>query len=64
MGTKSIGTKILGVHWNEYQDTLSTEMPKSKGKYTKRNILSHLASTYDPLGFFYPAHFLDKKIVY
>ena len=63
MGTKSTDTKILGIHWNENEDTLSTEIPKSKGKYTKRNILSHLASIYDLLRFISPVHQLGK-IVY
>ena len=60
LGTRSIGTEILGIHWNEYQDILSIEMSKSKGKYTKPNILSHLTSTHDPLGFISPAHLLGK----
>ena len=36
---------------------------KSKGKYTKCIILSHLASIYDPLGFISPVCLLGK-IVY
>ena len=63
LGTKSTYTKILGIHWNENEDTLSIEIPKSKGKYTKRNILSHLASIYDLLGVISPVHLLGK-IVY
>ena len=53
----------LGIHSNENKDTLSTEITKSNGKYTKPNILSHLASIYDPLGFISPVHLLGK-IVY
>ena len=60
LGTKSTDTKILGIHWDENEDTLSIEITKSKGKYTKRNILSHLTSIYDPLGFISPVHLLDK----
>ena len=63
LGTKSTDTKILGIHWNENEDTLSIKVPKSKGKYTKRNILSHLGSIYDPLGFISIVHLLGK-IVY
>ena len=62
LGTKSTDTKILGIHWNENEDTLSVEIPKSKGKYTKRNILSHLASIYDPLGFISPVDLLGKIV--
>ena len=58
MGTKSTDTKILGIHWSDNEDILSTEIPKSKGKYTKRNILSHLAPIYDPLEFISPVHLL------
>ena len=62
LGTKSTDTKMLGIHWDENEDTLSTEIPKSKRKYTKRNILSHLASIYDPLGFISPVHLLGKTV--
>ena len=60
MGTKSTDTKILGIHWSDNEDILSIEIPKSKGKYTKRNILSHLAPIYDPLEFISPVHLLGK----
>ena len=63
LGTMSIDTKMLGIHWNENEDTLSIEIPKPKGKYTMRNILSHLASIYDSLEFISPVHLLGK-IVY
>ena len=63
LGTKSTDTTILGIHWNENEDTLSIEILKSKGKYTKHNILSHLASIYDPLRFISPVHH-PGKIVY
>ena len=63
LGMKSTDTKILGIHWTENKDTLSIEIPKSKGKYTKCNILSHLASIYDALGFISPLRLLGE-IVY
>ena len=47
LGAKSTDTKILGIHWNENEDTLSVEIPKSKGKHTKHNIVRHLVSVYD-----------------
>ena len=62
LGTKLTGPKNLGIHRNENEDALLTEILKSKGKYTKRNILSHLASIYDPLGFISPAHLLRKTV--
>ena len=62
MGLKSTDTKILGINWNENEDTLLIEIPKSKGKYTKPNILSHLASVYVPLVFISLAHLLGKIV--
>ena len=46
LGAKLTDTKILGINWHENKDTLSVEIPKSKGKHTKHNILSHLALIY------------------
>ena len=63
LGTKSVDTKMLGIHWNESEDTLSIEILQSKEEYTKCNIRSHLASIYDPLGFISPVYLLGK-IVY
>ena len=60
---ESTDTKILGIHWIENEDKLSIKIPKSKGKYTRRNILNHLASIYDSLGYISSAHLLGK-IVY
>ena len=60
LGTTSTNTKILGFNWNENEDTLSIEIPKSKGKHTKFDILNHLASIYDPLGFISSVHLLGK----
>ena len=43
LGTKSKDTKILGIYWNENEDNLSIERPKSRRMYTKRNGFSCLA---------------------
>ena len=43
LGTKSKDTKILGIYWNENEDNLSVEIPKSQRKYKKRNEFSCLA---------------------
>ena len=61
LSTKSRDTIILGVYWNENEDT-SIAIPKSKGKYANLNILSHLASIYDPLGFSSSVHILGKIV--
>ena len=55
-------TKILGLGWNKRNDKLSVVTPTSKKNHqlTKRNILSELASVYDPTGLISPAHLIGK----
>ena len=56
-------TKILGLGWNKQNDTLSVVTPTFKNsKTTKRNILSELASVYDPTGLISPAHLIGKLL--
>ena len=44
-------TKILGVPWDKNRDNLSIVVPEFNEKLiTKRNVLSYIASIYDPLG--------------
>ena len=58
-------TKILGLEWNKRNDTLSVVTPtfKKNHQLNKRNILSELASVYDPTGLISPAH-LNGIILY
>ena len=55
-------TKILGLGWNKRNNTLSVVTPtfKKNHQLTKRNILSELASVYDPTGSISPAHLIGK----
>ena len=51
--------KVLGIHWNQREDTLQFEFSKIASellgkKVTKRGILSFLAKTFDPLGVLSP----------
>ena len=48
-------TKILGLGWNKRNDALSVVTPtfKKNHQLTKRNVLSELASVYDPTGLKY-----------
>ena len=44
-------TKILGVHWDKNRNNLSIVVPEFDEKLiTKRNVLSYIASIYEPLG--------------
>ena len=60
--TNSNETKILGVPWNKLTEKLSISIPKFQHSVTKRNILSYVASIYDPLGIISPCHVLGKVI--
>ena len=58
--------KILSLGWNKqnihYIHTLSVVTPKIKNNHqlTKQNILSELASVYDPTALISPAHVIGK----
>ncbi|KAL3085291.1 hypothetical protein niasHS_010360 [Heterodera schachtii] len=47
--------KILGIKWNPFKDQLEFHLPRFQAaRATKRTILSHLASVFDPLGLLSP----------
>ena len=54
--------KILSLGWNKQNDTISVVTPKIKNNHqlTKQNILSELASVYDPTALISPAHVIGK----
>jgi hypothetical protein len=57
-------TKILGIHWDTIKDTLQLKLPSfslSK-RITRRTVLAHIASTFDPLGLLSPV-LLPAKIL-
>ena len=57
------GTKILGVPWDKNRDNLSIVVPEFNEKLiTKRNVLSYIASIYDPLGLISASHIIGKVI--
>uniref|UniRef100_A0AC34FGK2 Peptidase aspartic putative domain-containing protein n=1 Tax=Panagrolaimus sp. ES5 TaxID=591445 RepID=A0AC34FGK2_9BILA len=49
-------TKVLGLTWDTQKDTLSIVLKHDalKEPWTKRKVLTFIASTYDPLGFLSP----------
>ena len=55
--------KTLGLLWDKKEDSMAIEIPNNKAKRTKREVLSKLASVYNPLGLFSPVH-LRGKVVY
>ncbi|KAK6743447.1 hypothetical protein RB195_010606 [Necator americanus] len=51
-------SKIFGIQWNTETDQLILSMPKSpeiNTTWTKRKVLKHVASIYDPLGWVSPS---------
>ena len=48
--SKESGTKLLGLGWNESEDTISISFEKKDSELTKRGVLQTLTSIYDPLG--------------
>ena len=62
LGTMSFETKLLGTPWNKSADTLNIPFTKSDANPTKREVLSQLAKTYDPLGIVSPMSICGKFI--
>ena len=57
---------ILGIQWSPTHDTLAIQIPppfSQASQPTKRNMLSYLASLFDPLGLLAPVTLLAKKFV-
>ena len=51
ISSNSAHTKILRMHWNEITDKINIKIPQfSERQITKRNVLSYIASIYNPLG--------------
>ena len=57
-------SKILRITWDKRDDTLEVQVPEPSDNQllTKRGILSHLASIYDPLGMISPTTVKGKQI--
>ena len=62
-GIKPNQTKILGLLSDKRKDSFIIQVPNVNKNTTKRNILSTLASVYEPLGFVSPC-FLLGEIIY
>ena len=46
--------KVLGVYWNSVNDTMSIPKSNVETASTKREVLQHIGSIFDPLGYFSP----------
>ena len=55
--------KLLGVGWDNVDDTLHVCFPAMPAEETQRGILTNLAKVYDPLGITSPA-MLEGKLLY
>ena len=56
-------TTVLGIEWDTVQDTLAPKPPPAKACATKRQVLSQLATIYDPLGLVAPVTCQGKIIM-
>ena len=64
----NLGGKILGIRWNEAEDTLCINLDEFIPsditiKVTKRNILSVIAGFFDPIGLIQPIA-IQMKIIF
>ncbi|ETN82583.1 hypothetical protein NECAME_07875 [Necator americanus] len=58
--------KILGLQWNTETDSLILSLPKStelNTTWTKRKVLKHVASIYDPLGWVSVSTLIAKAFI-
>ena len=60
--SKKSGTKLLGLGWNESEDTISISCEKKDSEPIKRGVLQTLASIYNPLGIVSPVTLMGKII--
>ena len=62
LGVGSGESKILGLSWKKFNDIFSFSFTNDAEGRTKRDVLQHLASMYDPLGFASPVSLVGKNI--
>ena len=64
LGVSSTESKLLGLKWKKNSDQLAVTFPaKEPEVVTKRSVLSHLASVFDPLGLAAPI-VISGKFIY
>ena len=55
-------SKLLGVKWDKFEDTIAVQFPSASSAPTKREVLAKLAKVYDPLGLASPITLQGKQI--
>ena len=64
LGVSSTESKLLGLKWKKNSDQLAVTFPAKESEVvTKRSVLSHLASVFDPLGLAAPI-VISGKFIY
>ena len=59
---KTSESKLLGVNWDKFQDTIAVQFPSAGGAPSKHEVLAKLAKVYDPLGLASPTTLQGKQI--
>lgn len=64
MQVKPSESKLLGVKWNKFEDTITVQFPvaNTSGATSKCKVLAKLAKVYDPLGLACPVTLQGKQI--
>ena len=55
-------SKLLGVKWDKFEDTIAVQFPSASSAPKKREVLAKLAKVYDPLGLASPITLQGKQI--
>lgn len=64
LSVKPSESKLLGVNWNKFEDTIAVQFPVASpsGTPSKHKVLAKLAKVYDPLGLACPVTLQRKQI--
>ena len=62
LGTRATDCKILGIPWDKSKDTLGVDPDIPVKEQSKRGMLKHLASIFDPLGLISPVTLTGKDM--
>ena len=55
-------SKLLGLKWDKFKDTIAVQFPSTSSAPTKREVLAKLAKVYDPLRLASPITLQGKQI--